>query len=256
MEPVFMILGQSAATAACLALEDRVPVQAVAYPKLRARLLADGQVLEYTAQPAAAKKSARTEEVLAPIQDVPGLPRVLLIGDSVSMGYTPLVREMLKGQVNVHRVPANASSAGYTLTQLDKWLGGGKWDVIHFNFGLHDAKLLPEGTRHASLEQYEKDLREVVRRLRATGARLVWATTTPVPLGGELAPNRRFGDVNAYNKVAAKVMSENHVPTDDLNAAVAPQVEKLQVPRDVHFTKEGSQLLAQTVTDSIRPLLP
>jgi acyl-CoA thioesterase-1 len=128
--------------------------------------------------------------------------------------------------------------------------------VIHFNFGLHDAKLPPEGNRHASLEQYEKDLREVVRRLRATGARLVWASTTPVPLGGELAPNRRFGDVNAYNKVAAKVMAENHVPTDDLNAAIAPQVEKLQVPRDVHFTKEGSELLAKSVTASVRTQLP
>jgi hypothetical protein len=47
MEPVFMILGQSAATAACLALEDRVPVQNVAYEKLRVRLLADGQVLDW-----------------------------------------------------------------------------------------------------------------------------------------------------------------------------------------------------------------
>ena len=48
MEPVFMILGQSAATAACQALEDGVTVQAVNYPKLRARLLADGQILEWT----------------------------------------------------------------------------------------------------------------------------------------------------------------------------------------------------------------
>ena len=48
MEPVFMILGQSAATAACLAMEDGVTVQGVNYPKLRARLLADGQILEWT----------------------------------------------------------------------------------------------------------------------------------------------------------------------------------------------------------------
>jgi len=47
MEPVFMVLGQSAATAAALAIDDGVPVQAVDYAKLRARLLADGQVLEW-----------------------------------------------------------------------------------------------------------------------------------------------------------------------------------------------------------------
>ncbi|MBI1176472.1 FAD-dependent oxidoreductase [bacterium] len=47
MEPVFMVLGQSAATAAVLAIDESVPVQDVDYPKLRARLLADRQVLEY-----------------------------------------------------------------------------------------------------------------------------------------------------------------------------------------------------------------
>ncbi len=51
MEPVFMVLGQSAATAAALAIDSRVGVQQVNYAKLRERLLADGQVLEYTAPP-------------------------------------------------------------------------------------------------------------------------------------------------------------------------------------------------------------
>jgi hypothetical protein len=51
MEPVFMILGESAATAAALALEGKVPVQKVKYEKLRARLLADKQVLEWKPVP-------------------------------------------------------------------------------------------------------------------------------------------------------------------------------------------------------------
>jgi hypothetical protein len=46
MEPVFMILGQSAATAAAMAIDAKIPVQDVPYGQLRARLLADGQVLE------------------------------------------------------------------------------------------------------------------------------------------------------------------------------------------------------------------
>ncbi|MBM3853549.1 MAG: FAD-dependent oxidoreductase, partial [Verrucomicrobia bacterium] len=49
MEPVFMILGQSAATAAALTIDARLPVQDVPYARLRARLLEDGQVLEYAA---------------------------------------------------------------------------------------------------------------------------------------------------------------------------------------------------------------
>jgi hypothetical protein len=46
MEPVFMVLGQSAATAACMAIDDGLPVQKVAYDKLRERLIKDGQKLE------------------------------------------------------------------------------------------------------------------------------------------------------------------------------------------------------------------
>ena len=60
MEPVFMILGQSAATAASMAIDEDIPVQKVGYEKLRARLLADGQVLEYAApaRPAGRTKAA------------------------------------------------------------------------------------------------------------------------------------------------------------------------------------------------------
>jgi FAD-dependent oxidoreductase family protein len=60
MEPVFMVLGQSAATAACLAIDDNVPVQQVNYAKLRERLLADKQVLEWQ-QPAKAASSTKSD---------------------------------------------------------------------------------------------------------------------------------------------------------------------------------------------------
>jgi acyl-CoA thioesterase-1 len=188
---------------------------------------------------------------LAPIVDVPGLPRVLLIGDSISIGYTLPVRAALKGKANVHRPPGNCSSTGYSLTKIDEWLGTGKWDVIHFNFGLHDAKLPPEGVRHAAPADYEKNLRQLVQRMKATGAKLIWATTTPVPMGGNLAPNRRFGDIATYNAIAAKVMAENGVAINDLNAAIAPHVEKVGRPTDVHFTEEGNALLAQGVAREV-----
>lgn len=97
-----------------------------------------------TVADAAVKKNPAMKEV----PDIAGLPRVLLIGDSISIGYTLRVRELLNGKANVHRVPANAAATAYGLEKLDAWPGTGKWDVIHFNFGLHDAKLPPEGKRH------------------------------------------------------------------------------------------------------------
>ena len=199
----------------------------------------------------ASKVKAAPEPALAAVVDEPGLPRVLLIGDSISIGYTLPVRAALKGQANVHRPPGNCSSTGYSLTKIDEWLGQGKWDVIHFNFGLHDAKLPPEGVRHAAPADYEKNLRQLVQRMKATGAKLIWATTTPVPKGGNLAPNRRFGDIATYNAIAARVMAENGVAINDLNAAIAPHVEKVGRPTDVHFTEEGYALLAQGVAREV-----
>ncbi|MFY8230115.1 MAG: SGNH/GDSL hydrolase family protein, partial [Opitutales bacterium] len=72
------------------------------------------------------------------VQDDPKLPRVLLIGDSVSRGYTQPTRVALAGKANVHRAPANCGPTASGLKNLDVWLGAGKWDVIHFNFGIHD----------------------------------------------------------------------------------------------------------------------
>jgi hypothetical protein len=72
------------------------------------------------------------------VADNPKLPRVLLIGDSVSRGYTLPTRKVLAGKANVHRAPANCGPTAAGVQKLDAWLGEGKWDVIHFNFGIHD----------------------------------------------------------------------------------------------------------------------
>ena len=83
--------------------------------------------------------SSKNDAMKSP-KDEPGLPRVLLIGDSVSIGYTLKVREKLKGKANVHRIPQNGGATEVGLANMKKWLRDEKWDVIHFNFGLHDAK--------------------------------------------------------------------------------------------------------------------
>jgi len=120
----------------------------------------------------------------APIVDVPGLPRVLIIGDSVSLGYTLDVRAMLDGKANVHRPPANCGSTAMGVANLDAWLADGRWDVVHFNWGLWDINRRINGKRNldgpiaASEEEYAARLEELVIRLKKTGATLIWASTT------------------------------------------------------------------------------
>ena len=156
--------------------------------------------------PAKAKAKAKAPNpAMAPIQDVAGLPRVLLIGDSISIGYTLPVRQELAGKANVHRIPTNGGPTKNGTANLAKWLGTGKWDVIHFNFGLHDLRHMEDGKRQVEPADYEKNLRSLVADLKKTGAKVIFATTTPVP-EGKLTPQRTFGDVTVYNDIALKVM--------------------------------------------------
>jgi hypothetical protein len=202
----------------------------------------------------AAPKADKTNPVLAPIVDQPGLPRVLLVGDSISKGYTLPVRELLKGKANLHRIPANGGPTIRGLANIDKWLGDGKWDVIHFNFGIHDLKIMTTGKRQVEPADYEKNLRTLVAKLKATGAKLVWATTTPIP-EGDLTSDRHFGKVAEYNDIAKKVMTESGIAIDDLNTAITPRLAEVQNPKDVHYKPEGYALLAKQVTASIEAAL-
>jgi len=194
--------------------------------------------------------AAQTGPEFAAVEDTPGLPRVLLIGDSISIGYTLPVRELLRGKANVHRIPDNGGPTTRGIAQLDAWLGHGRWDVIHFNFGLHDLKINPDGSRQVPLEEYGRNLREIAARLKKTGARLVWATTTPVP-GATANPPRQAADVVAYNAAARRVAEENGIAIDDLYGFALPKLAGIQIPANVHFTKEGYRALAERVAEAI-----
>jgi GDSL-like Lipase/Acylhydrolase family len=183
------------------------------------------------------------------VPDVPGLPRVLLIGDSISIGYTEPVRAELTNKANLHRIPENGAATIVGVKNLDNWLGSSKWDVIHFNFGLHDLRL-DDGKHQVPLPDYETNLRTIVQRLQKTGARLIWATTTPVP-DTEVKPPRRNADVIAYNAAAAKIMTEARIPIDDLYALVNPRLAELQLPANVHYTLPGYNVLGHQVAESI-----
>lgn len=192
---------------------------------------------------------------LMEIEDTPGLPRVLLIGDSISIGYTLFVREFLKGKANVHRVPTNGGPTPKGVENIDSWLGKGRWDVIHFNWGLHDLKYMFDNEPQVSIEQYERNLGRLVGRMEKTGAKLIWASTTPVP-NGNLSPKRIPADVVRYNAAASRVMKKHGVATDDLYSLANLKLAEIQIPNNVHFTPDGSKVLAAQVVASITAALP
>ena len=191
------------------------------------------------------------DPAMAPITDDPKLPRVLIIGDSISIGYTLPVRKLLAGEANVHRIPVNGGPTTRGLEQLAAWLGTGRWDVIHFNFGLHDLKVSDSGEYAVPVAQYETNLTALVEKLQATGATLIWASTTPVP-AGKLSPIRRAGDEVIFNAPARRVMDYHGIAINDLHAAALALPAKSQRPANVHFTPAASAALAKPVAEAIR----
>jgi len=216
----------------------------------------------------ASKKQRKKNPAFAKVVDDPALRRVLIIGDSISIGYTAGTRERLEGVANVHRIPGNAGHTGMGLKGLDKWLAPkhGSWDLIHFNWGLWDLCYRhPEsknqgnrdkvkGTLTHTPEVYAKNLEAIVERLEKTGATLIFATTTPVPEG---EAGRKVGDDTIYNDAARVVMKKHGIEICDLHAVMADKMDRYgKKPGDVHFTDEGSEVLAEAVARKIREALP
>ena len=204
------------------------------------------------------KKTARLNP-MAPIEEVKNLPHALIIGDSISIGYTLPTRALLKGKVNLHRIPTNGGPTTKGVTEIEKWLGTRKWDMIHFNWGLHDLKymgkdgtnLVPKekgGIVQVSLSEYEKNLEKLVIRMKKSAKQLVWRNTTPIPPGSKA---RYVGDSLKYNEVAAQLMKKQSVPILDLFTPSKKNMKDWMKEADVHYHAHGSQALAERVAEDI-----
>ncbi len=196
-------------------------------------------------------------------------PRVLILGDSISIGYAPHVQQLLQDQAFVvrpmrdHRNHENCQGTKYGVQHVDRWLsmGGGNWDVIHFNFGLHDMKHVnadtgknsnsPSDPPQSTLVEYQKQLAEIVSKLKQTDAKLIFATTTPVP-PGDVRPFRSVDAPPRYNEAAVNIMRDHNIAVNDLYSFAAGQLDQIQRPANVHFTAAGSIALAEQVAQQIR----
>jgi lysophospholipase L1-like esterase len=228
------------------------PKTYAAYQQLVAALPADEQAWEKVLEDQlggfyfpfhVSDRLAKKETAWSFVKDNPALPRVLLIGDSISRSYTMDVRHTLAGKANVHRAPANCGSTDSGLKNMPVWLGSGKWDVIVFNFAIHDRAKKPE--------LYAANLEKVISLLEKTGAKLVWARTTPFQGKG----SKNVDDSPALNTASDEVMKQHGIPVIDLHAAVSGVVATARSADHCHFNEAGIKLLAAEVVKTIEPLL-
>lgn len=189
-------------------------------------------------------------------------PQVLIIGDSISLGYTPYVTQALSSDAVVIHSQGNSEDSNNGVRNVERWVGTKKWDVISFNFGLWDLcyrrpgpitfqnRDKVNGAVAVPLAQYEKNLSLIASRLKATGAKVIFQTTTFVP---DNEPGRHAGDVVRYNQVATEVMKRFGISVNDLSAVSATlPTQMYESDTDVHYTESGYSELSKSVSDSIR----
>jgi lysophospholipase L1-like esterase len=197
-----------------------------------------------------------------PAQSTPGgqpLPKVVLVGDSIRLGYAPLVAKKLDGLAVVGGPKANTADSATLLKNLDEWVIREKPDVVHFNCGLHDLKKTKkDGSYQVGLEEYERNLRRIVQRLRTeTKAAIIFALTTPIDDARHARRGADFdrfdADVKRYNDAALRVMLAADVPVHDLDTIVRRAgPEQLLSADGTHYTPAGYDRLAEAVADCIR----
>ncbi|MFI4911233.1 MAG: right-handed parallel beta-helix repeat-containing protein [Sedimentisphaeraceae bacterium JB056] len=190
------------------------------------------------------ERAKGTEQAWDYVEDDPKLPRMLVIGDSISRGYTLPLRHSLEGKANVHRAPANCGPTTKGLEKLSIWLDEGKWDIISFNFGIHD--------RNTPLDVYNDNLRELVSRLKKTGAKLVWVSSTPIPPGADIYVE---GAIDNMNAAAEMIMKENEIPIINLHDYIQPVIGQYQLPNNCHYKSEGYEYMGHFLASQIEKQL-
>ena len=169
------------------------------------------------------------------------LPRVLLIGDSICSGYQEGVRERLKGKMNVtYWVSSYCVTSPAYLPLLSIYLDEAKYDVIHFNNGLHSL----ETPTDAWAKGFKAAL-ELVRK-KQPDAKLVWCSSTPLANGTKTAKCREL------NAAAARVVTElGGIATDDLFALCDPLDRATNWCDEYHFHSGARAKQADQVAGSV-----
>jgi hypothetical protein len=179
----------------------------------------------------------------------PKLPRVLLVGDSILIGYRKLVIQSLEGKANVDTWTNPYYQSENYNHRLAEVLLHGPFSVIHINTGLHGFQegRIPSG----AYEPLTQSLLDVIVR-HSPDAQVIWANTTPVV--SKDIPRTLDPLINPtiieHNRMAAFVMERNHILVNDFYSILTLHVD-LSKGDQFHWTEPAYKILADAATASI-----
>ena len=184
--------------------------------------------------------------------------KVVLIGDSIRMGYQPLVARKLE-EAEVWGPGENCRHSLWALEHFEPWVAACKPDLVHVNFGIHDVTPMEDGDPQIVLPQYRRCLERFIRRVRALGdVGLIWATSTPLyapEAGVPMAKWRRWadGEIDVYNDAACEIARREGVPVNDLHAVIVRNGFARCLTEDgCHITDFGNEVLSDAVVEAVR----
>ena len=188
---------------------------------------------------------------------------VILIGDSIRMGYQTYVERLLADFATVWGPEKNGETSQNILNNLEEWVISRDADIIHINAGLHDIKRQYGAMRGAAdnlvpAETYRKNVDKIFGTIKKSkpDAKLIWATTTPVNYHWhheQKGFDRYEEDVENYNLVALELARKHSVEINDLYRLVMRSGrDRLLVKDGVHFTEEGYKMIGKAVAECIR----
>ena len=185
--------------------------------------------------------------------------KVVLLGDSIRMGYTPKVKELMDGAADVWGPRENGAHCMWTLGHFGPWVIDQKPDVLHFNFGIHDQSEASYGDGQPQVlpEQYALALKRFIARAKElTTAKLIWASSTPLYQAEEGTPMQDWksrGRIDEYNRIALDIVQAEAIPVNDLNAVIMNNnFWDCLLEDGCHMTDKGNQVLAEAVVAAVR----
>lgn len=189
------------------------------------------------------------------------MKKVLLIGDSIRMGYDKYVKMALEGVCDVVYPPENCRFTGFITRHLATWRAdlklGENVDLVHWNVGLWDVLILEDGEHLVPLEIFEYYFERICKQMRMffPRAKVIFATATPVQEHLFKGPIRKNADTRLYNERAVEIAKRYGAQINDLYSLVDGCPASYYSDMTHLYTKEGTRLLTERVADVIAEAL-
>lgn len=189
------------------------------------------------------------------------MKNVLLIGDSIRMGYDKAVRKSLEGKANVYFPEENCRFASYVLRYLHEYkaqVKGGEVEVVYWNAGLWDCLRLFEEEPHTPIDVYTYYIDRICKRIKKLfpNAAVIFATSTRVQ-SEKMSKNfmRYNEEIEKYNEAAVGVVKKYGFSINDLYAVSATLPDEAHSDPVHYYTPMGTEAFANAVLSCIVPLL-